>query len=92
MNPAMTPIESIYEIRSAVIDLRKYLNSKDGVVSKRAHMKYAEWVNRFFMEQKCFVAQGKRLSCLDDPDYFLKLLDEAAACYYESNDFPIDRS
>lgn len=27
-----------------------------------------------------------------DPDYFLKLLDEAAACYYESNDFPADRS
>lgn len=87
----MTPIESIYEIKSAVIDLQKYLNLKDSVVSTRAHMKYMEWVDRFFSEQKCFVAKEQRRSCVDDPDYFLKFMDEVAECYYESNDFPVDR-
>jgi hypothetical protein len=32
----MTPIESIYEIQSAVLDLRRYIQSKDKVVSPRA--------------------------------------------------------
>jgi hypothetical protein len=44
----MTPIESIYEIQSAVLDLQLYLYSKDAVVSKRAQMKYEQWVDRFF--------------------------------------------
>jgi len=84
----MTPIESIYEIRSAVVDLQRFMNSKDIALSKRAFMRYAEWVNRFFREQKCFVAPEHRQSCLDDPVFFIKLLDESAEHYYESNDFP----
>ena len=40
----MTPIESIYEIKSAVIDLQKYLCSKDRGVSKYAQTKYEPWV------------------------------------------------
>jgi hypothetical protein len=30
----MTPMESIYEIKFAVHDLQRYINSKDAVVSK----------------------------------------------------------
>jgi hypothetical protein len=32
----MTPIESIYEIKTAVLDLQKYLISKDAAVTKKA--------------------------------------------------------
>jgi hypothetical protein len=46
----MTLIESIYEIKSAVLDLQKYLCSKDKVVSKRAQIKYEQWIDRFFRE------------------------------------------
>jgi hypothetical protein len=35
-NVSMTPIESIYEIHYAVLDLQRYLQSKDKVVSYRA--------------------------------------------------------
>jgi Mg2+ and Co2+ transporter CorA len=40
----MTPIESIFEIKSAVLDLRRYLLSKDTVVSKKARMRYEEYI------------------------------------------------
>jgi hypothetical protein len=46
-NASMTPIESIYEIQSAVLDLQRYLNSNDVVVSKRAQMKYEQWLIGF---------------------------------------------
>jgi adenosine deaminase len=46
----MTPIESIYEIQSAVLDLQRYLNSKDKVVSYRAQERYEQSVDRFFRE------------------------------------------
>ncbi|PKN89367.1 MAG: hypothetical protein CVU51_00500 [Deltaproteobacteria bacterium HGW-Deltaproteobacteria-1] len=80
----MTPIESIYEIKEAVIDLQKYLNSKDRIVSKRAKMRYEQWVDRFFRENKHFVKLEQRISCLDDPACFLKLMDSAIE-YYDGN-------
>jgi len=46
----MIPVESIYEIKTAVLSLQKYLLSKDAVVSKRAQIRYEEWVDRFFRE------------------------------------------
>ena len=46
----MTPIESIYEIQSAVLDLQRYLNAKDKVVSYRAQERYEQSVDRFFRE------------------------------------------
>ena len=49
----MTPIESIYEIKSAVITLQKYLSSNE-FVSKRAQTKYKELLDRFFRENKNF--------------------------------------
>jgi hypothetical protein len=36
----MTPIESIYEIQSTVLDFRRYLQSMDKVVSFRAQERY----------------------------------------------------
>jgi hypothetical protein len=84
----MTPIESIYEIQSAVLDLQRYLQSKDKVVSFRAHERYKEWVERFFRENVNVVKQEKRRSlrflCLQDFDYFLKLL-ESTIEYYDLN-------
>lgn len=80
----MTPIESIYEIKEAVIDLQKYLNSKDRIVSKRAQMRYEQWVDRFFRENRCFIKPEQRISCLDDPACFLNLMVTAIE-YYDVN-------
>jgi hypothetical protein len=81
----MTPKESIYEIKFAVHDLQRYLNSKDAVVSKRAQMKYEQWVDRFFRENINVVEPEKRNICLHDFDYFLKLL-ESTVEYYDLNE------
>jgi len=84
----MTPIESIYEIQSAVLDLRRYLKSKDKVVFHRAHEKYEKLVDRFFRENINVVEPEKRRSlrilCLQNFDYYLKLL-ESTVEYYEMN-------
>ena len=84
----MTPIESIYEIQSAVKDLQRYLQSKDKVVSFRAQERYAQWVDRFFRENVNVAEPEKlrnlRILCLQDVDYFLKLL-ESRAEYYDCN-------
>jgi len=80
----MTPIESIYEIQSAVLDLQRYLSSKDKVVSYRAQERYEEWVDRFFRENVNVVEPEKRNICLHDFDYFLKLL-ESTIEYYDMN-------
>ena len=78
----MTPIESIYEIKSAVVDLEKYLCSRSRVVSKYAQTKYEPWVNRFFRENEEFVKPEQRQSCLQDLDYFLRLMDNTVEQYY----------
>jgi len=78
----MTPIESIYEIKSAVVDLEKYLCSRSRVVSKYAQTKYEPWVNRFFRENEKLVKTEQRQSCLRDLDYFLKLMDNTVEQYY----------
>ena len=81
----MTPIESIYEVKAAVIDIQKYLNSKDKVVSYRAQERYEQWVDRFFRENVNVVEPEKRRSlrilCLPDVDYFLKLLESTVENY-----------
>lgn len=78
----MTPIESIFEIKSAVIDLQKYLSSKDKVVSYRAQERYQQWVDIFFKENVKVVEPEKRNICLYDVDYFLKLLESTVEYYY----------
>jgi polynucleotide 5'-kinase involved in rRNA processing len=84
----MTPIESIYEIQSAVLDLQRYLNHKDVSVSYRAQERYEQWVERFFRENVNAVEPEKgrslRILCLQDVDYFLKLL-ESTVEYYDFN-------
>jgi hypothetical protein len=80
----MTHIESIYEIKSAVLNLQRYLQSKDKVVSYRAQERYKEWVDRFFRENVNMVEPEKRNICLHDVDYFLKLL-ESTIEYYQLN-------
>jgi hypothetical protein len=84
----MTPIESIYEIQSAVLDLQQYLQSRDKVVSYRAQERYEQWVERFFRENINVVEPEKRrnlrILCLQDVDYFLKLL-ESTVEYYNFN-------
>jgi hypothetical protein len=80
----LTPIESIYEIQSTVLDLDRYLNSRDAVVSKRAQMKYEQWFDRFFRENVNVVEPEKRNVCLHDFDYFLKQL-ESTIEYYDLN-------
>ena len=69
----MTAIESIYKIQSAVLDLQRSLHSKDAVVSKKAQIKYKQWVDRFFRENESFIKPRQRLTCLDNIDYFLSL-------------------
>ena len=78
----MTPIDSIYEIRSAVLDLQRYLQSKDKVVSYRAQERYKQWVDRFFRENVNVVEPEKRDCCLNDPGYFLSLMEETIEHYY----------
>ena len=77
----MTPIESIYEIKAAVLDLQKYLLSKDPVVSKKAWIKYEQLVERFFRENASFASNQKRQTCLNDINYFLSLMEEAVEHY-----------
>ena len=78
----MTPLESIYEIRSAVFDLQRYLKDKSPVVSRRAQEQYVKWVDRFFRENIGVVDPEKRITCQQDFDYFIKLLDTTAENYY----------
>ena len=87
---SMTPIESIYEIQSAVLDLRRYLQSRNKVVSYRAQERYEQWVDRFFRENINVVEPEKRNICLHDFEYFLKLLESTVEYYYlnERNDGP----
>jgi len=80
----MTPIASIYEIQSAVLDLQRYRQSKDKVVFVRAQERYEQWVDRFFRENVKVVEPEKRNICLHDVDYFLKLL-ESTIEYYRFN-------
>jgi hypothetical protein len=80
----MKPIESIYEIQSAVKDLQRYLNHKDVSVAYRAQERYEQWVKRFFRENVNVVEAEKRNICLHDFDYFLKLL-ESTVEYYDFN-------
>jgi len=68
----MTPIESIYEIQYAVLDRRRYIQSKAKVVSHRALHWYEQWVERFFRENVNVVDPEKRNLCLHDVDYFLR--------------------
>jgi len=81
----MTPIESIYEIQSAVKDLQRYLNHKDVSVSYRAQERYEKWVYRFFRENINVVEPEKREACLNDPGYFLSLMEETVEHYYDMN-------
>jgi hypothetical protein len=81
----MTPIESIYEIQSAVKDLQRYFNHKDISVSYRAQERYENWVDRFFRENVKVVELEKRNICLYDFDYFLKLLESTIEYYDNQN-------
>ncbi|MGD0022694.1 MAG: hypothetical protein ABSC54_10375 [Smithellaceae bacterium] len=78
----MTAIESIYEIKGAVLDLQRYLLSKDAVVTKRAQTKYRQLVDRFCRENESLVAPQLRHSCLDDLDCFLNLMESTTEYYY----------
>ena len=82
----MTPVESIYEIQSAVKDLQRHLQSRDKAVSYRAQKRYEQWVDRFFRENVNVIDPEKRrnlrILCLQDVIYFLKLL-ESTVEYYE---------
>ncbi len=78
----MTPIESIYEIRSDVLDLQKYLSGKKTIVYYKAYERYEKLVNRFFRENFNVIEPEKRIMCLDDVDYFLKLLESTREYYY----------
>ena len=78
----MTPIESIYEIKSAVLDLQKYLLSNDPIVSKKARLKYEQLVDLFFKGHANFIKPEQRSYCLTDFDYFMSLIGKIAECYY----------
>jgi len=71
----MTPIESIYEIEEVLIDIRKYLHSKDVLVARKARIKYEQMVDIFFRENVNFKEPEKRYQCLDDDNYFLTLME-----------------
>jgi hypothetical protein len=69
----MNTIESIYEIQSTVLDLQRYLHSRDAVVSYRAQVRYEQWVDRFFRENINVVEPEKR-NLLKKIDIRIKLL------------------
>lgn len=77
----MTPIESIYEIKSAIPALQGHLSLNE-FVSKRAQIKYEQLLDRFFRENENFVKPQQRQFCLHDPSYFMSLMDEAVEKYY----------
>ena len=58
VNLSMTLIESIYEIKAALIELRERLPSKSAWVSKHVQIKYEKLVERFFRENANFVIPG----------------------------------
>lgn len=78
----MTPIESIFEIRSNFHDLQRYLNSKDVLVARKARKKYEKLVDRFFREHGLVVNPAQRSDCLNDHTYFLNLLEIMESKYY----------
>jgi len=78
----MTPLESIYEIKSAVMELRRYLDDKVPVVKHRAQGQYVKWVDRFFKENIGVIDPEMKIPCQQDFDYFIKLLDSTAENYY----------
>lgn len=77
----MTPLESIFQIKNAVLDLQRYLMSKDTVVSRRAQKKYEQWVDRFFRENENLLAPQQRYACVHDLGYFLNLIESAKEYY-----------
>jgi hypothetical protein len=77
----MNAIESIFEIKAAVLDLQRY-SSKDTIVSKKVQIKYAELIDRFFRENVNLVKPQQRDCCLNDPGYFLSLMEETVEHYY----------
>jgi hypothetical protein len=81
----MTPIESIYEIRSAVLNLQRHLIAKKPVVYHRAYERYEKLVDRFFREHINYVKPEQRIQCLDDSNYFLELMDDTIEYYYEAD-------
>jgi len=81
----MTPIESIYEIQSAVLDLQKHLSDKRSFVYHRAYERYEKLVNRFFKENVNVIDAEKRRICFGDVDYFLKLLESTVENYQLSD-------
>jgi hypothetical protein len=85
----MTPIESIYEIRSSVLDLQRHLVAKKPVVYHRAYERYEKLVDRFFRESVNVFEPERRMSlrieCLDDSDYFLNLLESTMEYYDDMN-------
>jgi len=82
----MTPLESIYEIQAAVLDLQRHFQNKSPVVKHRAQEEYIKWVDRFFRENIGVIDPEMRIPCQQDFDYFLKLLDSTAENYYLHED------
>lgn len=78
----MTPIDSMLEIKTAVLDLEKYLLSKDVVVVKRAQGKYENLIDRFFQENENLLAPQQHKACIHDMGYFLSLIESAIELYY----------
>jgi len=81
----MTPIESIYEIKAAVLNLQRHLIAKKPVVYHRAYERYEQWVDRFFRENRNYVKPEQKIQCLDDSNYFLELMDDTIEDYYEAD-------
>jgi hypothetical protein len=78
----MTPIESIYEIKSAVLELARYTPSNDAIVKKKVKEKYLKLIDRFFSENEKIYEPEQRQACLDNRDYFIGLMNEAVEHYY----------
>jgi hypothetical protein len=78
----MTPIESIFEIKSAVSALARYTSSRDAVVLKKVQVQYLRLIDRFFRENQNYIKPEQREACLRDQNYFMNLMDEAVEHYY----------
>ena len=78
----MFPIDSIHEIQAAVLDLERYLKSRDKIVSQKTRKKYERLVNRFFKEHEKLLSAQQKKVCLEDFRYFLSLTETVIEHYY----------
>jgi len=79
----MTHVNSMNEIKTAVLELQKDIWSNDTVASWKAQIRYEKLVDRFFIENENLLAPPQKKVCIHDMGYFLSLIESAIEYYIE---------